>query len=69
MKTIVSIIISTLVLGSFLSLAGCHREGPTERAGRKVDTSVQNTKDNVTTSGPMEKAGKKMDRTFGTGNN
>jgi hypothetical protein len=55
-----------------LSLAvltfGCDSQGPAEKAGEKVDQSVEDTKDaleeasdKITGKGPAEKAGEKID--------
>jgi hypothetical protein len=64
--------IHTLLLLTSLSLAvftfGCESQGPAEKAGEKVDQSVENTKDameeasdKITGKGPAEKAGEKVD--------
>jgi hypothetical protein len=64
--------IHTLLLITSLSLAvltfGCDSQGPAEKAGEKVDQSVENTKDaleetsdKITGKGPAEKAGEKVD--------
>jgi hypothetical protein len=42
-------------------LTSCEREGPAERAGDKIDDSVDKLKEKVNPSGPAEKAGKKID--------
>ncbi len=49
-----------LLIGSFLlvfSFAACEKEGPAEKAGKKVDESVEKTKEK------MEEAGEKMEET------
>jgi hypothetical protein len=64
--------INTLLLMTSLSLTvltfGCDSQGPAEKAGEKVDQSVENTKDaveeasdKITGKGPAEKAGEKVD--------
>jgi hypothetical protein len=64
--------IHTLLLITSLGLAvltfGCDSQGPAEKAGEKVDQSVENTKDaleetsdKITGKGPAEKAGEKID--------
>ena len=45
--------------GAFLS--SCERKGPAERAGEKMDKSVDKLKEKIDPSGPAEKAGKKID--------
>lgn len=65
-------IIPTLLLITSLSLSvltfGCDSQGPAEKAGEKVDQSVENAQDameeasdKVTGKGPAEKAGEKID--------
>jgi hypothetical protein len=44
-----------------LPLAGCEREGPSERAGEKVDRAIDDAKDKLDPKGPGEKAGEKVD--------
>ena len=50
-----------LVMGSALVGVGCEREGPVEKAGKKVDQAVEAAKDKLNPEGPVEKAGKKVD--------
>lgn len=68
--------IHTLLLITSLSLMvltfGCESQGPAEKAGEKIDQSIENTKDaleeasnKITGKGPAEKAGEKIDETFG----
>jgi hypothetical protein len=65
-------IIPTLLLIISLSLTfltfGCESQGPAEKAGEKVDESVESTKDaldetsdKVTGEGPAEEAGENID--------
>ena len=51
-----------LVMGSALVGIGCEREGPVEKAGKKVDQAVETAKDKLNPEGPVEKAGKKVDQ-------
>jgi hypothetical protein len=51
--------LAVAVGGAFLS--SCEREGPAERAGEKMDESLDKLKEKVDPSGPAEKAGKKVD--------
>ncbi len=64
--------IRTLLLITSLSIAvltfGCDSQGPAEKAGEKVDQTIENTKDaleevsdKITGKGPAEKAGEKID--------
>ena len=57
--TALAISLAVAVGGMFLS--SCEREGPAERAGEKMDKSVDKLKEKVDPSGPAEKAGKKLD--------
>jgi hypothetical protein len=52
-----------LVLGGALVGVGCEREGPVEKAGKKVDETLEAAKDKLNPEGPIEKAGKKVDQT------
>ena len=47
------------VLG--LMLAGCHEEGPAEKAGKSLDKAGQKVEDAVNPPGPAEKAGRALD--------
>jgi hypothetical protein len=51
-----------LVMGAVVVGVGCEREGPVEKAGKKVDQAVEETKDTLNPEGPVEKAGKKVDQ-------
>ncbi len=51
-----------LVLGGALVVVGCEREGPVEKAGKKVDETLEAAKDKLNPQGPLEKAGKKVDQ-------
>ena len=42
-------------------MTSCKREGPVERAGKKVDDAADKLKEKINPSGPAEKAGKKID--------
>jgi hypothetical protein len=50
-----------LLLGSFISFAGCESKGPAEQAGEKIDKGIQNAKDAINPPGPVEKAGRAID--------
>jgi hypothetical protein len=65
-------IIPTLLLMAALSLTiltvGCDSQGPAEKAGEKIDKSIEATKDavedasdKITGKGPVEKAGEEVD--------
>ena len=41
---------------------GCERQGPVEKAGKKVDQAVEGVKDKLNPEGPVAKAGKKVDQ-------
>ena len=61
--------ISLLIAGAALILTGltaCHQEGPSERAGRKLDNAGRSITDAVNPpQGPVESAGRKIDRALG----
>lgn len=43
------------------ALASCKEKGPAEKAGEKMDETIENVKDAVDPKGPAEKAGEKVD--------
>jgi uncharacterized protein YjbJ (UPF0337 family) len=51
-----------LLMGVAFVGVGCEREGPVEKAGKKVDQAVEDAKDKLHPEGPVEKAGKKVDQ-------
>ena len=51
-----------LLLGSFISIAGCESKGPAEQAGEQIDKGIQNAKDAINPPGPLEKAGRAIDK-------
>lgn len=64
--------ISTLLLIASLSVTlltfGCDSQGPAEKAGERIDQSIEKTKDaveettdKITGEGPVEKLGEKVD--------
>ena len=50
------------LLGSTIVSFGCSQEGPTEKAGKKVDEAIESITQED--EGTMEKAGKKIDETI-----
>ena len=54
--------LTALMLTGVLFTAGCESEGPAEKAGRKVDKSVQDAKDAINPPGPAAKAGRALDK-------
>ncbi len=44
------------------SITACHREGPAERAGKKIDRQMDRVDDAINPKGPAEKAGRSVDR-------
>ncbi|MBA4743568.1 MAG: hypothetical protein H2060_12775 [Azoarcus sp.] len=42
-------------------LVGCDEPGPAEKAGAKIDESVESVKDAVDPDGPAENAGEEID--------
>ena len=66
--------IATLLFATTLALTlltfGCDSQGPAEKAGEKIDKSVESTKDaagqaadKLTGQGPAEKVGESIDET------
>jgi len=65
-------ILTILIFGLVISLTGCEKEGPAEKAGQKVDQVVEDTKENIQHAkdevedaiepeGPAEKIGENVD--------
>jgi hypothetical protein len=50
-----SVLVAITALCVVMSVAGCEKEGPAERAGKKIDESVQRAGDD------LERAGEKLD--------
>ncbi len=68
-KYLATIFCATTLALSLVSF-GCDRQGPAEKAGEKIDKSVEATKDSadraadkITGDGPAENAGEKIDQT------
>lgn len=71
MNSVIRLTKSVLAVGAFLFLTGmssCHREGPVEKAGHKVDEAVDNIKEGQSPfhkKGIAEKAGEQIDNATG----
>lgn len=49
-----------------LLAAGCHQEGPAERAGSSIDNAAQKASDTLNPpQGPAQSVGRTIDRTLG----
>ncbi len=59
------------LLGVSALFLACSEQGPAERAGEKVDETVESIQESLDTEGPAEEAGKKVDEAVEgvTGNN
>ena len=51
-----------LAAGGATLMSGCREKGPAERAGEKVDRTMDKIEDKLDPKGPAEKAGRKIDR-------
>lgn len=58
-KRLTSLTIIVLALG----LGACEQQGPVERAGERVDETMDEAKDALDPQGPAERAGEKVDDT------
>lgn len=56
---------AAFLIGSAGLGAGCHEQGPAEKAGSKIDDAAQKVKDKIDPPGPAEKAGRKVDKALG----
>jgi hypothetical protein len=52
----------SLAIGGAALTSGCREKGPAERAGEKLDRSMDKLEDKLDPKGPAEKAGRKIDR-------
>jgi len=57
-----SAFLAALLIGAFVSFAGCEDKGPAEKAGESIDKGIQNAKDAVNPPGPGEKLGRGLDK-------
>lgn len=55
------LLLSFCSISIFAALASCEKKGPAEKAGEKMDKTIENVKDAVDPKGPVEKAGEKVD--------
>ena len=55
-------VLAALLIGAFMTFAGCESKGPAEKAGESIDKGIQNAKDAVNPPGPGEKAGRNIDK-------
>jgi hypothetical protein len=54
---------TTLCMGLLVTvLAGCEREGPMERAGKKIDKAAEDLSEASRKEGPVERSGKQVDK-------
>ena len=51
-----------LAIGGAALTSGCREKGPAERAGEKIDRTMDKVEDKLDPKGPAEKAGRKLDR-------
>jgi len=62
-KRLLSAVLATVVVaGGATFTTGCREKGPAERAGEKVDRTMDKIEDKLDPKGPAEKAGRKIDR-------
>lgn len=45
-----------------MTLGGCEREGPAERAGKEIDKTTEKLGDALEKDGPVERAGEQIDK-------
>lgn len=69
-KNYIATLLFTTTLALTLLTFGCDSQGPTEKAGEKIDKAVESTKDaagqavdKLTGQGPAEKVGESIDET------
>ena len=67
-KNFLIFLVIAAILIPLITVAGCDSKGPAEKAGEKIDQSVESVKkavddvgDKITGEGPAEKMGEKID--------
>jgi hypothetical protein len=58
----VRVLAVALVLALAAPLGACRKKGPAEKAGEKVDETVEKIGDAIDPKGPAEKAGRAVDK-------
>ena len=62
MRTSMRILALSMVLMMSATLGACRKKGPVERAGEKVDNTVEKVGDAINPKGPAQKAGRAIDK-------
>jgi hypothetical protein len=57
------LIVIVLILFVSFVFIGCEKEGPAEKAGKKIDEAVEEVADEVDNDGPAEEVGEAIDET------
>ena len=57
-----AVLVLSLAAGAGTLTTACREKGPAERAGEKVDRTIDKLDDKLDPKGPAEKAGRKIDR-------
>jgi hypothetical protein len=57
-----AVLVLTLAGGTSMLMTACREKGPAERAGEKVDRTIEKLDDKLDPKGPAEKTGRKIDR-------
>jgi hypothetical protein len=60
-----TLLLSLCLFPLVASVISCKEKGPAEKAGEKIDKTVEKVKDAVDPKGPAEKAGEKIDKALG----
>lgn len=62
LRTTTRIVTVGLALTLIASFGACRKKGPMEKAGEKVDETVEKVGDAINPKGPAEKAGRAIDK-------
>ena len=60
-----SLLVTLCLLPLLTAVVSCKKKGPAEKAGEKMDETIEDVKDAVNPKGPVEKAGEKVDKALG----
>ena len=63
MKLIKKLLFSCVLFGLSALLLACSEQGPAERAGEKVDETVESIQESLDPAGPAERTGRAIDDT------
>jgi hypothetical protein len=64
-RTMTALVFALGMITPVSLFTGCVQKGPAQRAGERIDNTVQEMQDAVDPPGPAQKAGRSLDRALG----